>query len=98
MQPKRTLLLKDLSVQSLCSADGHDVDPVDLFRLMLQTRLDAAYQRLDLGTAQAIVPLSWPCRGSSSIRGFIQQDASRGATGAVISVGPGDMLTTRDIP
>ncbi len=29
---------------SLRTADGHDVDPVDLFRFVLQTRLDAAYQ------------------------------------------------------
>jgi len=36
-------------------ADGHDVDPVDLFRPMFQARLDAAYQCLDLGAAQAAV-------------------------------------------
>ena len=47
--------MRNLSVHSLCSADGHDVDPVDLFGLVLQARLDAAYQRLDLGTAQAII-------------------------------------------
>ena len=58
MQRKRTFLRKKLSVHRLCSADGHDVDPVDLFRPMLQTRLDAAYQRLDLGTAQAIVDVN----------------------------------------
>src|SRR5271155_5877314 len=58
MQRKRTLLRKNLSAHSLCSADGHDVDPVDLFRLMLHTRLDAAYQCLDLGTAQAIVDVN----------------------------------------
>ena len=38
----------------LC-ADGYDVDPVDIFRLMLHTRLETAYQRLDLGAAEAIV-------------------------------------------
>src|SRR5262245_13461141 len=43
------------ALRGLRSADGHDVDPVDLFRLLLQTCLDAAYQCLDLGTAQAIV-------------------------------------------
>jgi Transposase len=35
---------KNLSVHTLCSADGHDVDPVDLFLLVSKTRLDAAYQ------------------------------------------------------
>ncbi len=29
---------------SLCSADGNDVDSVDLFCFVLQTRLDAAYE------------------------------------------------------
>jgi hypothetical protein len=33
-------------------ADRHDVDPVDGFRLTLHTRLDAAHQRRDLGTAE----------------------------------------------
>jgi hypothetical protein len=51
----RTLRIKKLSVHSLCSANGHNVDPVDVFRLMLQTRLDAACQCLNLGTAQAVV-------------------------------------------
>jgi hypothetical protein len=50
--------MTNLSVHSLCSADRHDVDPVDLFRLVLQTRLDAADQRLDLSTAQAIVDVN----------------------------------------
>jgi hypothetical protein len=36
-------------------ADGHDVDPVDVFRLALHARLDAAYQRLDLSTPEVIV-------------------------------------------
>jgi hypothetical protein len=40
---------------SLCPAGGHDVDPVDVCRLTLQTRLDSAYQRLDLGTVQPVV-------------------------------------------
>jgi hypothetical protein len=30
--------------QGLWSVNGDDVDPVDLFRLVLQTRLDAAHQ------------------------------------------------------
>jgi hypothetical protein len=38
----------------MCCADGHDVDPVDGFRLTLHTRLDAADQRLDLGTAEVV--------------------------------------------
>jgi hypothetical protein len=38
-----------------CSASGHDVDPVDVFRLTFQARLDAAYQLLDVGNAEAIV-------------------------------------------
>lgn len=37
------------------SADGHDVDPVDTFRLTLHTRLDAADQRFDLSAAELIV-------------------------------------------
>jgi hypothetical protein len=37
------------------SADGHDVDPVDGFRLALHTRLDAADQRLDLSAGELIV-------------------------------------------
>ena len=55
MQRRRTLRIAELSAHSLSSADGHDVDPVDAFRLVLQTRLDATDQCLDLGTAQAIV-------------------------------------------
>ena len=50
--------MKNLSIHSLCSADSHDVDPADVFRLMLQARLDAADQRLDLSTAQAIVDVN----------------------------------------
>jgi hypothetical protein len=34
------------------SADGYNVDPVDVFRLILHARLDATRQRRDLGTAQ----------------------------------------------
>ena len=47
--------MKNLRIHSLCSADGHDVDPVVVLRLVLQARLDAACQGLDLGAAQVIV-------------------------------------------
>jgi len=57
MQHERTLRIKKLSCHSLCCTNGDDVDPVDVFRLTLQTRLDAAYQCLDLVTAQAIVEI-----------------------------------------
>jgi hypothetical protein len=50
--------MRNLSVFSLHSADGHDVDPVDAFRLVLHPRLDAAYQRLDPGAVQAIVDVN----------------------------------------
>jgi anti-anti-sigma factor len=43
-----------LRARRRCSADGHDVDSVDLFRLLLHAHLDATHQRLDLSTAQAI--------------------------------------------
>jgi hypothetical protein len=39
-------------------ADRHDVDPIELFCLMLQAGLDTAYQRFDLGTMQAIVDVN----------------------------------------
>ena len=45
-------------MRSLSYANGHDVDPVDLFRPVLEARLDAAYQRLDLGAAQAIADVN----------------------------------------
>jgi anti-anti-sigma factor len=35
-------------------ADGHDVDSVDLFRLVLHAPLDAAHQRRDLSAVQAV--------------------------------------------
>lgn len=44
-----------MRARRLCFPDGHDVDSVDVFRLTLQTRLDAAHQCPDLTTAQAIV-------------------------------------------
>ena len=39
-------------------SDGHDVGPVDVFRLVLHARLDAADQRLDLVAAQGIVDVN----------------------------------------
>ena len=50
--------MTNLSVHSLCSADGHDVDPVDVVGLVLHTRLDAVCQCLYLGAAQAIVDVN----------------------------------------
>jgi hypothetical protein len=38
----------------VCFANGHDVDSVDLLRLVLQAPLDAAHQLRDLSTGQAI--------------------------------------------
>src|SRR5215468_8059791 len=58
MRRKRTLLPGKLNVHGLCFADGHDVDPVDVVRLVLHPRLDVAYQRLDLGATQAIVDVN----------------------------------------
>src|SRR5690242_2089741 len=51
----RSLCREPRGLLSRCSANGHHVDPVELFRFILQTRLDALYQRLDLSTAEAIV-------------------------------------------
>jgi hypothetical protein len=44
-----------LRARRLCFANGHDVDSVDVFRLMLHARLDAARQCFDLSAAEAIV-------------------------------------------
>ena len=44
-----------LRARRLRFGNGHDVDSVDLFHLVLHAPLDAAYQRRALGTAQAIV-------------------------------------------
>ena len=44
-----------LRARRLCFANGHDVDSVNLFRLMLHARLDAAHQCPDLTSAQAIL-------------------------------------------
>jgi len=46
-----------LCVQSLCSAHGHHIGPVDAFQL-LHARLEAAYQRLDLSRAEAILDVN----------------------------------------
>ena len=51
----RNPVICTLRARRLCFANGHDVDSVDVFRLMLHTRLDATHQCLDLTTAQAIV-------------------------------------------
>jgi anti-sigma B factor antagonist len=44
-----------LRARRLRFANGHDVDSVDLFRLALQARLDAARQRRHLSSGQAIL-------------------------------------------
>jgi hypothetical protein len=47
-----------LRARRLCFANGHDVNSVDVFLLMLHARLDATHQCLDLITAQAIVDVN----------------------------------------
>ncbi len=76
---------KNLSVHSLCSANGHDVDPVVAFRLMLQTRLDAACQCLDLSTAQAIVDGARRRPGSALGGGFLVPGDDAGRDAAAVA-------------
>ena len=46
---------KVIDTRRLCLTNGDDIGPVDVFGFMLQTRLDAAYQCLDMGTVEVIV-------------------------------------------
>jgi DNA-binding transcriptional LysR family regulator len=76
----------ELKAMSLCgrSADGHDVDPVDAFRLTLHTRLDAADQRLDLSAAEFIVNVKARGNPRPARTGEGDQDlANGGHTGVV---------------
>jgi hypothetical protein len=71
-------------MQGLRSADGHDVGPVDVSRLMLQTRLDAAYQCLDLSTAQVIIDVN-PCDNPYPARTELRRVAGRMEQAAVLA-------------
>ena len=51
-------MTRTLRARRLCFANGHDVDSVDVFRLLLHARLDATHQCPDLTTAQAIVDVN----------------------------------------
>ena len=72
----------------------HDVDPVDVF-MLLHTRLDAAYQGLDLGTAEPIIDvnsgdnpyLAWTDEGEEELanRGHARVTKDKSAHSLLIS-------------
>ncbi len=78
------------------SADGHDVDPVDVFRLTLHTRLEAAYQRLDLSAAEVIVNVKARGNPHPARTGEGDQDlANGGHTGVVEEEGAYSVFVSR---